>query len=185
METETHGPKQKAKLRSKEVPAAKVRRPAHTDLYKDGREYPDPTPVAPPVGFIKQPPLHDLIKQMVRSEALKRAAMQADAETFEEADDFDVGDDFDPTSPYEEVFDPPPVGPTVEQQHERLVDSLAQGLRKAFQEPEPAENPIPKQNVDRADRVEKNTKPPEKKAAAAEPPPNPLNTFFSRPGIKR
>lgn len=73
-----------------------------------GYEVPDPTPMAPPVGYRAQPSLRDQIREMVRSEKLALEAEAAGFETFDEADDFDVGDDFDPTSPYEEVFDPTP-----------------------------------------------------------------------------
>lgn len=64
-------------------------------------------PIAPPLGYIKQPSITERIRDMVRSEHLRLAAESAGAETFEEANDFDVGDDYDPSSPYEEVFDPP------------------------------------------------------------------------------
>lgn len=78
------------------------------DDYLDakGRELPDPVPMAPPVGYQRQPTLTERIREMVRGEHVRLAALQAGQETFEEADDFEVGDDFDPTSPYEEVFDP-------------------------------------------------------------------------------
>lgn len=70
---------------------------------------PDPTPVAPPLGYIRQPSLTERIRDMVRSEHLRRVAEESGAETFEEASDFEVGDDYDPSSPYEEVFEPPVV----------------------------------------------------------------------------
>lgn len=62
-------------------------------------------PVAPPVGYKKQPSMVDHIRGLVRSEHLRWAAEAGGAETFEEADDFDIGDDLDPTSPYESTFD--------------------------------------------------------------------------------
>lgn len=71
-----------------------------------GREIPDPTPIAPPLGYIRQPSLAEQMRAMIRSENLRLAALQSGVETFEEADDFDVGDDFDPHSPYENDFDP-------------------------------------------------------------------------------
>lgn len=77
-------------------------------LDEHGRELPDPTPIAPPVGFRRQPSLAEQIRAMVRSERLRQEAEAQGFETFEEADDFEVGDDYDPTSPYEEVFDPHP-----------------------------------------------------------------------------
>lgn len=73
--------------------------------YQTPYEVPNPTPVAPPVGYKRQPSLTEQIRAMVRSEALRQAAEAEGVETFEEADDFEV-DDYDPTSPYEEVFDP-------------------------------------------------------------------------------
>lgn len=73
-----------------------------------GHELPDPTPVAPPVGYIKQPSMIEQVRNMVRSEHLRLAALEAGQETFEEADDFDIPDDpVDPHTRYEAVFDPP------------------------------------------------------------------------------
>lgn len=71
-----------------------------------GRELLDPRPLAPPVGYQKQPSMIEHIRAMVRSEALRQAAEAHGAESFEDADDFDVGDDYDPTSPYEGEFEP-------------------------------------------------------------------------------
>lgn len=76
------------------------------ELLPDGSEKLDPTPIAPPIGYQRQVPLHLQIREMVRSEALRQAAEAAGAETFEEADDFEVDDDYDPTTPYENDFDP-------------------------------------------------------------------------------
>lgn len=85
----------------------KLRTSAYLDL--DGREMPSPLPVAPPVGYKKRPSLSEQIREMVRSEHLRRAAVESGMETFEEADDFDVPDDEDPASPYEEAdFEPDP-----------------------------------------------------------------------------
>lgn len=77
-------------------------------LDENGHEVLDPTPVAPPVGFIQQPSMFEHIRNLVRTELSRRAADSGDLESFEEADDFDVGDDYDPTSPYEQQFDPLP-----------------------------------------------------------------------------
>lgn len=76
------------------------------DALVNGMEVPSSIPMAPPVGYTRQPTLAERIRQMVRSEHVRLAAIQAGQETFEEADDFDVGDDYDPASPYEETFDP-------------------------------------------------------------------------------
>jgi len=83
-------------------------------LTEDGRELPDSTPVAPPIGWNPQPSLALRMRQMIATE-LSRIAAEQDFETMEESDDFEVGDDFDPTSPYEYNFDPPiaaPVSPS-------------------------------------------------------------------------
>ena len=73
-----------------------------------GRELLDSTPMAPPVGHKKQPSMVELVREMVKSEHLRRAALESGHETFEEADDFDVGDEDDmPSSPHENEFDPP------------------------------------------------------------------------------
>lgn len=79
-----------------------------SNLDAHGREIPDPTPMAPPVGYNRQPSLSEQIRAMVRSERLAQEVAAAGYETFEEADDFDVGDDFEPSSPYEGNFDPIP-----------------------------------------------------------------------------
>lgn len=83
--------------------------PSAADTYLDarGREKPDPTPIAPPIGYKRQPSLAEQIRNMVRSERLAMEAQAAGYETFEEADDFDTGEDLDPRSPYEVEFDPP------------------------------------------------------------------------------
>lgn len=81
--------------------------PVSSTLDKNGHEVPSDMPLEPPLGYKQQPTMIEHIRNMVRSEHLRRAAEDAGAETFEEADDFDVGDDVDPTAPYEEQFDPP------------------------------------------------------------------------------
>lgn len=85
---------------------------AEREQTADGREIPDPVPIEPPVGFIRQPSMIDNIRALVQGEHLRREALAAGAETFEEADDFDIDDDpVDYTSPYEEFFDPAPGAP--------------------------------------------------------------------------
>lgn len=73
-----------------------------------GHEIPDPVPMQPPLGYVKQDSLAMQMRAMILSDRLAREAAAAGAETFEEADDFDVGDDFDMEkhSPYEANFDP-------------------------------------------------------------------------------
>lgn len=75
---------------------------------KDGKEYPDPVPLAPPVDYVPPPDLMQMIRTMIHSERLKQEAEAAGWETFDEADDFDVEDDpLDPLTDYERVFMPP------------------------------------------------------------------------------
>lgn len=75
----------------------------------DGKEYPDPIPTAPPIGYQNPPDLMTMIRTMIQSEALRQKLAQEDFETFEEADDFEIEDDpIDPLTPYEKVFEPNP-----------------------------------------------------------------------------
>lgn len=86
-----------------------------------GREIPDPTPMAPPIGY--RPPVHmtDLIRQTIRSERLAQEAREAQMETFDEADDFDIPDDpVDPSTPWEELYDPQPAIPAPRTAYEEL-----------------------------------------------------------------
>lgn len=75
-------------------------------LTEDGREIPDPVPMAPPIGYQKQPSMVEHIRALVQSEHLRRAAIEAGAETFEEADDFEIGEDELPNTPWEAEFEP-------------------------------------------------------------------------------
>jgi len=77
-------------------------------LDEEGREIMDPTPIAPPVGYKRQPSMVEIVRDMIKSERLRLEAEHAGMESFEEADDFEV-DDYDPSSPYEEHFEPTPL----------------------------------------------------------------------------
>jgi len=72
----------------------------YLDAY--GREMPDPTPIAPPVGYTKQPTMVDHVRALV-ARHISEAAAGAGAESFEEANDFEVGDDYEPETPYEQL----------------------------------------------------------------------------------
>lgn len=78
-------------------------------LAPDGRQVPDPVPLAPPIGYKKQPSMVEIVREMVRGERLKQAVLEAGHETFEEAEDFDVGDENaeELRSGFENDFDPP------------------------------------------------------------------------------
>ncbi|UYD39205.1 MAG: hypothetical protein [Wigfec virus K19_143] len=79
------------------------------DQTLEGREIPSAVPMAPPIGYKKQPSMVEHIRNMVRSEMVRQAAEAKGFETFEEADDFDVADDLEPLSGYENdpQFEPP------------------------------------------------------------------------------
>ena len=62
-------------------------------LNPDGTPILDPTPIAPPIGYKKQPSMVEIVRDMVRGEQLKALAEANNLETFEEADDFDIEDD--------------------------------------------------------------------------------------------
>lgn len=80
------------------------------DKVERAAEYPDPTPMAPPIGYKKVPSIWEQQKALIRAARLEEH--EAGMETFEEADDFDVDDDFEPSTPFEAGFDyptePPP-----------------------------------------------------------------------------
>lgn len=76
-------------------------------LHPDGTPVLDPTPLAPPIGYKKQPSMVELVRDMVRSERLRQEAENAELETFEESEDFDVPEDAGmPASPWANDFDP-------------------------------------------------------------------------------
>ncbi|MEM2002687.1 MAG: hypothetical protein QXT77_08595, partial [Candidatus Methanomethylicaceae archaeon] len=76
-------------------------------LTPEGREIVSSVPMAPPVGYKKQPSLVETIRMMVRQEKLAQELASQGFETFEEADDFYIeDDDFDDRHPYEAEFEP-------------------------------------------------------------------------------
>lgn len=103
-----------------------------------GPEKLDPTPVAIPLRFTRQSSLNDVVRNMVRSEELRRLVEEAGEETFEEADDFDIGDDYDPQSPYEEIFEGDVLQDAFALKQMRDAELAAAGDKK----PPPASPPI-------------------------------------------
>jgi len=83
------------------------------------REHLDPTPMSPPIGYVRAPSMIDRIRDMVRHE-MSNAANEKGFESFEEAEDFDVDDEYDPASPWEMLFEPD----TPQQMRERLEADL-------------------------------------------------------------
>lgn len=63
---------------------------ADKNLTPDGKEIPDPTPMEPPVGFVKQPSMFDYVRSMVARELANRAEEVDGPE-----DAADMGDDDD------------------------------------------------------------------------------------------
>lgn len=87
---------------------------ATSGIGRDGLEYPDPVPMAPPVGYDAPPDLVTMIRTMIKGEQIRQRADEAGMETFEEADDFEIYDDpDDPLTDYEKIFEPP-AGPPAE-----------------------------------------------------------------------
>lgn len=118
---------------------------------RDGREYNDPTPMAPPVGYKRQPTMVEIIRAQVRDALLAKELAAQGVETFEEADDFDVGDDYDPSSPWENDFDPPIR--EVLQEAEKAVREREKKAKPATDEPpaKPKADPAPKAKPATAD----------------------------------
>lgn len=145
-----------------EIPAYH-REISQQDLRLDalGREIVDPRSMAPPVGYVRQPTMVDIVRQQIRSAHLAAEAEAAGLETFEEADDFEVDDDFDPSSPYEEIFDPIPPQPRFLNAVEELGPQGRSRRKPATVPAEPADGEPPPDGP----------RPPAKKAAAPKAPP--------------
>lgn len=80
---------------------------ASSGIGVDGKEYPDPVPMAPPIGYTPPQDLMTMIRQMIRAEDFRKKLESEGVETFEEADDFDIEDDpLDPLTVYEKIFYP-------------------------------------------------------------------------------
>lgn len=83
-------------------------KPGHPRLTVDGQEIPDSVPVAPNIRTKRVDNITRRIREVLKGEQLRKEALEAGFETFEEADNFDVPDDpVDPSTPYELVFEPP------------------------------------------------------------------------------
>jgi len=119
-----------------------AKHPKKMPLNDQGQLVPDPTPMAPPIGFKPQPSMVEIIRKQVQlaSEEAKRQGN----ESLEEADDFDVGDDPEISSPYEldeesEVPIRVLAARAAEAQEQYLEAKRSAGLRMQ----EDARNPIP------------------------------------------
>lgn len=114
-------------------------------LDKFGHETPDPTPMAPPVGYVRQPTMVDIIRQQIQSHKLAQEAEAAGLETWEEANDFDIPDDpIPPGSPWEEIYDPEPPQPRLYNAQEQLDPERPRPPKPAEQSAsKPAQEPVP------------------------------------------
>lgn len=76
-------------------------------IHADGKEYPDPVPAAPPVGYVPPTDLMNLIDRVIAQRTL---LAQLDTETFtdpREEDDFEDEEDSEwAETPYEKDFSP-------------------------------------------------------------------------------
>lgn len=70
-------------------------------LLEDGREVPNPMPVAPPVGYISEPTIMDRLSQMLDKRLAALLEAQALEETEAEANDFEIDEDEEIRSIYE------------------------------------------------------------------------------------
>lgn len=92
-----------------------------------GRETPDPTPVALPLGYSHPESTEQIVMRLLRSEQLARLAQQQGVETFEEFMDFGDESGDDPTTPHEEFYDPIFQRPTTMLELQKLDATLKGG----------------------------------------------------------
>ena len=134
----------------------------------DGKEYGDPLPMAPPVGYQQPPDLMQMIKSMIQSE---RFAQEVDAQGFdtpEEADDFDIEDDpSDPLTPYEKHFEPPPAKPAAS----AVSSSVASDVRESKTS----------SDTDKSDKVEPVSRPQEVSHSSEYQPGSPDSSLHHKP----
>lgn len=135
-------------------------------LDAEGREIGDPVPMAPPVGYTPELSMIEIVRQQIRGEHLRLAALNSEMETFEEADDFEVseGDEIDIISPWEEQFDPveTAVRSRLRQDEyeatytERLAsERLARDTRNGTIPPDQGRSVAPDGSVGQSDKVDK------------------------------
>lgn len=126
-----------------------------------GNEALDPVPIAPPIGWFKQPSMFDQVRDMVRSEHMRLYAEAQGAETFEEASDFEVEDEIFPTSQFEDADDFEPLAKLAERRQKKFREeylakrekrilereerelALEEAERAAVRPPEPRPSPKP------------------------------------------
>jgi len=108
----------------------------------------DPTPIAPPLGFHREPSLHEKIRDMILSQQAHAELRAAGLETFEESEDFDIPDDpVDPLTPYEREFDPEIIATKEELLEVRRRDRLDPNWREKEEAAAAPPAPAPQQNA--------------------------------------
>lgn len=125
--------RQPKKFCTEEQYRQKLDREPDNILQTDGSIRPDPTPMAPPVGYKKQPSMMEHMRAIVQNELSRRAAERG-FETFEEADDFEDMDDPWPTSPHENEGDVP-VSVLLEEGRRSLAEKAARQSASAAEPP--------------------------------------------------
>lgn len=116
---------------------------------KEGRFYPDPTPVAPPVGnsLVADIDMFDVMRRRLLAETSIRA-QQEGFESEEEANDFNTGEfEDEPFSPYEEIMeqaqmDGPVSRPTYHELNRAVQSEIDADIKLAERE---ARKPKPKE----------------------------------------
>lgn len=131
-----------SKLREVETTLSELLERREKDVAKR-REHLDPTPIAPPIGWQKPRHIIDDIREMVRGELSRRAA-DGGYDSFEEAEDFDVDDEYDPTTPWEQYFEPTPIGVLRERQAQEQAASNSPAEPAGASPSTPAGNPAGK-----------------------------------------
>jgi len=129
----------------------KSARDKHNEL---GEEIIDPVPMAPPLNYKREPSLHEIVAQQIRSSKIREWESQFGPESEEEADDFEIEGDTEPMSKYEN--DHIPSIKILKQQVEEIKAEI--------------ENQNRKQAVEDYYKKFPEKRPP-KEEAAAEPPP--------------
>jgi hypothetical protein len=101
-------------------------------LFVDGKEVPDPRPMAIPAGFKKPESLEAKLRRIVRSDRLAEAAKNAGVETFAESQDFDTGEpDAEEYAFDEEEFKEDISNPSQGFQEESVADGRSSGEGEA------------------------------------------------------
>lgn len=105
----------------------------------------DSTPMAPPIGYKKQPSMVEMVREMIRSERLKAEAEAAGHESFEDSEDFDIEDDPELLrTPFENDFDPPLqelLRAGQEEVQKKARDKTSQRVQKTGKASDEAEEP--------------------------------------------